>query len=339
VPSPLGRLLRQPGVPFSVLADPPFAVIEDRDAARAIVAAARVGLAEPVNVVAPGAITALQAAVAALAYGGGVCLYAAVAQSEALNLAVETLVVRKCTIPASLLAVGDIVEIRDCWDTATNPALETLTYRHRIGGLTGDILAEDSGTPFQPRTHLTRLVVRTIGAAGSGSAIGGVESRGSIDPAVDHRLVSFDTTMPIDIVSSYVWTTIVNAPSVRLEQWSVWLYRPQALDVPVMVARDGPLELRTDSSVRGPLVGFDVGNKAHRHGLFAVKLHQHPQIVHVRDLERHARLVFVGPVVLFDAAFQFWFGFSVDWPDLRGVAGRNVKGEFDFRCHLVFRSM
>jgi UDP-glucose 4-epimerase len=62
VPSPLGRLLRQPGVPFSVLADPPFAVIEDRDAARAIVAAARLGLAEPVNVVAPGAITALQSA-------------------------------------------------------------------------------------------------------------------------------------------------------------------------------------------------------------------------------------------------------------------------------------
>ncbi|MGB0112375.1 MAG: NAD-dependent epimerase/dehydratase family protein [Ilumatobacteraceae bacterium] len=62
VPSPLGRLLRMPAVPFSALADPPFAVIEDRDAARAIVAAARVGLAEPVNVVAPGAITALQAA-------------------------------------------------------------------------------------------------------------------------------------------------------------------------------------------------------------------------------------------------------------------------------------
>ena len=62
VPSPLGRLLRMPAVPFSLLADPPFAVIEDRDAARAIVAAARVGLAEPVNVVASGAITALQAA-------------------------------------------------------------------------------------------------------------------------------------------------------------------------------------------------------------------------------------------------------------------------------------
>jgi UDP-glucose 4-epimerase len=51
-----------PAVPFSVLADPPFAVIEDRDAAKAFIAAARIGLAEPVNVVAPGAITALQAA-------------------------------------------------------------------------------------------------------------------------------------------------------------------------------------------------------------------------------------------------------------------------------------
>lgn len=62
VPSPLGRLLRQPVVPFSVLADPPFAVVEDQEAARAFVAAARNRLAEPVNVVANGAITALQAA-------------------------------------------------------------------------------------------------------------------------------------------------------------------------------------------------------------------------------------------------------------------------------------
>ncbi len=61
VPSPLGRLLRLPAVPFSALADPPFAVIEDGDAARAIVAAARVGLEQPVNVVANGAITCLQA--------------------------------------------------------------------------------------------------------------------------------------------------------------------------------------------------------------------------------------------------------------------------------------
>jgi UDP-glucose 4-epimerase len=61
VPSPLGRLLRQPAVPFSALADPPFTVVEDRDAARAFVAAAQRRVDEPVNVVGPGAITALQA--------------------------------------------------------------------------------------------------------------------------------------------------------------------------------------------------------------------------------------------------------------------------------------
>jgi len=63
VPSPLGRLLRQPVVPFSVLADAPFAVIEDGDAARAFVLAAAKRLDEPVNIVAPGAITTLQAVV------------------------------------------------------------------------------------------------------------------------------------------------------------------------------------------------------------------------------------------------------------------------------------
>jgi UDP-glucose 4-epimerase len=61
VPSPLGRLLRQPVVPFHATTDPPFAVIEHRDAARAIVAAARNQLSSPVNVVAPGAITCLHA--------------------------------------------------------------------------------------------------------------------------------------------------------------------------------------------------------------------------------------------------------------------------------------
>jgi len=61
VPSPLGRLLRQPLVPFSALADAPFAVIEDGDAATAFVKAASQRLDEPVNIVAPGAITALQA--------------------------------------------------------------------------------------------------------------------------------------------------------------------------------------------------------------------------------------------------------------------------------------
>jgi UDP-glucose 4-epimerase len=62
VPSPLGRVLNLPAVPFSVLADPPFAVVEDIEVARAFVAAARRRLAEPVNVVANGAITVLQAA-------------------------------------------------------------------------------------------------------------------------------------------------------------------------------------------------------------------------------------------------------------------------------------
>lgn len=61
VPSPLGRLLRMPVVPFSVLADPPFSVVRDLDAATALVAAARVGLGEPINIAAPGAITAWQA--------------------------------------------------------------------------------------------------------------------------------------------------------------------------------------------------------------------------------------------------------------------------------------
>lgn len=61
VPSPLGRVLRMPVVPFSALADPPFAVLHQNDAAAAFVAAARTQLDEPLNIVAPGAITALQA--------------------------------------------------------------------------------------------------------------------------------------------------------------------------------------------------------------------------------------------------------------------------------------
>lgn len=62
VPSPLGRLLRQPVVPYSVLADSPFAVVQDGDAADAFVTAAARRLNQPLNLVAPGAITTLQAA-------------------------------------------------------------------------------------------------------------------------------------------------------------------------------------------------------------------------------------------------------------------------------------
>lgn len=61
IPSPIGRFLRMPAVPFSALADPPFAVIHQQDAADAFVRAARARLAEPLNIVAPGAITAWQA--------------------------------------------------------------------------------------------------------------------------------------------------------------------------------------------------------------------------------------------------------------------------------------
>ena len=50
-----------PAVPFSALADPPFAVIHQHDAAEAFVLAAKARLDEPLNIVAPGAITAYQA--------------------------------------------------------------------------------------------------------------------------------------------------------------------------------------------------------------------------------------------------------------------------------------
>lgn len=61
VPSPLGRLLRLPAVPFSLLANPPFAVVHQHDAAAAFVAATRARLTGPVNVVGSGAITVTQA--------------------------------------------------------------------------------------------------------------------------------------------------------------------------------------------------------------------------------------------------------------------------------------
>ncbi len=62
VPSPLGRLLRMPLVPFSPLADPPFSVLHQDDAIAAFVAAVRRPHDGPVNVVGPGAVTASQSA-------------------------------------------------------------------------------------------------------------------------------------------------------------------------------------------------------------------------------------------------------------------------------------
>jgi UDP-glucose 4-epimerase len=61
VPSPLGRLLRLPVVPVSLLADPAFSVIDDQDAATAVLAAASRQVDGPVNVVATGVVTATQA--------------------------------------------------------------------------------------------------------------------------------------------------------------------------------------------------------------------------------------------------------------------------------------
>jgi UDP-glucose 4-epimerase len=61
-PSPLGRLLRLPSVPFSALGDPPFAVVHQQDAAMAFVAAVQRRHQGALNVVAPGAVTAFQAA-------------------------------------------------------------------------------------------------------------------------------------------------------------------------------------------------------------------------------------------------------------------------------------
>lgn len=62
VPSPLGRVLRLPFVPFYALGDPPFSVVHQRDAADAVLKA----LADPydgaLNIVGPGAVTVLQAA-------------------------------------------------------------------------------------------------------------------------------------------------------------------------------------------------------------------------------------------------------------------------------------
>jgi UDP-glucose 4-epimerase len=60
-PSPLGRLLRLPVVPFSPR-DPSFSVVHQEDAAAAIVAATHRPYDGPINVVAPGGVTVSLAA-------------------------------------------------------------------------------------------------------------------------------------------------------------------------------------------------------------------------------------------------------------------------------------
>jgi UDP-glucose 4-epimerase len=60
-PSPLARVLRLPAVPVPALADPPFALLDTDDAARAIVAALTGDVDGPYNVVGPGAASPWQA--------------------------------------------------------------------------------------------------------------------------------------------------------------------------------------------------------------------------------------------------------------------------------------
>jgi UDP-glucose 4-epimerase len=60
-PSPLGRLLRLPAVPFSP-SDPPFSVLHHEDAAASVLAALRRAHDGPLNVVAPGTSTVTCAA-------------------------------------------------------------------------------------------------------------------------------------------------------------------------------------------------------------------------------------------------------------------------------------
>jgi UDP-glucose 4-epimerase len=62
VPSPLGRLLRLPAVPFLLPSDPPFTVIEDHDAALAFRLAASHRFDGAINVAADDTTTARRAA-------------------------------------------------------------------------------------------------------------------------------------------------------------------------------------------------------------------------------------------------------------------------------------
>jgi UDP-glucose 4-epimerase len=62
VPSPLGRYLRLPAVAVNPMAELPFCLLHQEDAANALLAAATGRFDGPINVVGPGAVTATQAA-------------------------------------------------------------------------------------------------------------------------------------------------------------------------------------------------------------------------------------------------------------------------------------
>lgn len=62
IPSPLGRLLRMPFVPFNVLRPPLFSVLHEDDAARAFILAAQRTIGEPINIVGPGTVSGFSVA-------------------------------------------------------------------------------------------------------------------------------------------------------------------------------------------------------------------------------------------------------------------------------------
>lgn len=57
VPSPLGRLMRLPFIPFNVLSSPRFSVLHEADAARAFVLAVRLTPGTPINIVGSGDVS------------------------------------------------------------------------------------------------------------------------------------------------------------------------------------------------------------------------------------------------------------------------------------------
>jgi len=57
IPSPLGRLLRLPFVPFNLLKPPLFSVLHEDDAARAFILASQRTIGVPINIVGPGSIS------------------------------------------------------------------------------------------------------------------------------------------------------------------------------------------------------------------------------------------------------------------------------------------
>lgn len=62
IPSPLGRLLRLPFVPFNAVRSPMFSVLHEDDAAKAFVLAAQRTIGVPINIVAPGEISGFSVA-------------------------------------------------------------------------------------------------------------------------------------------------------------------------------------------------------------------------------------------------------------------------------------